>query len=59
MTDSFFLFYLYQIEDDKKLAEKINSFLPLLNEEQKRIYLATETIYLGRGGKAKIDWRIS
>ncbi len=47
------------MEDDKKLAEKINSFLPLLNEEQKRIYLATETIYLGRGGKAKIDWRIS
>jgi transposase len=43
------------MEDDKKLAEKINSFLPLLNEEQKRIYLATETIYLGRGGKAKIE----
>jgi len=43
------------MEDDEKLAEKINSFLPLLNEEQKRIYLATETIYLGRGGKAKIE----
>ena len=43
------------MKDDKKLAEKINSFLPLLNEEQKRIYLATETIYLGRGGKAKIE----
>ena len=43
------------MEDDKKLAEKINSFLPLLNEEQRRIYLATESIYLGRGGKAKIE----
>ena len=43
------------MEDDKKLVEKINSFLPILNEEQKRIYLATESIYLGRGGKAKIE----
>ena len=43
------------MEDDKRLVEKINSFLPLLNEEQKRIYLATETIYLGRGGKSKIE----
>ena len=43
------------MEDDKKLTEKINSFLPLLNEAQKRIYLATESIYLGRGGKARIE----
>ena len=43
------------MEDNKKLAEKMNSFLPFLNEEQKRIYLATESIYIGRGGKAKIE----
>lgn len=43
------------MEDDKKIAEKINSFLPFLNEEQKRIYLASESNYFGRGGKAKIE----
>lgn len=41
-------------EDDKRLADKINSFLPYLNEGQRRVYLATETDYIGRGGKAKI-----
>jgi transposase len=41
-------------EEDKRLADKINSFLPYLNEAQKRIYLATETDHIGRGGKAKI-----
>ena len=50
-----FLFYLYRMEDDKKLADKLKTFLPYLNEEQKRVYLATETNYLGRGGKAKIE----
>ncbi|MFA5419329.1 MAG: ISAzo13 family transposase [Bacteroidales bacterium] len=43
------------MEDDKKIAKKLNSFLPFLNEEQKRIYLASESNYLGRGGKAKIE----
>ncbi len=43
------------MEDDKRLSEKINFLLPLLNEEQKRIYLAAESIYLGRGGKAKLE----
>ncbi len=43
------------MEDNKKLAEKIDSFLPFLNEGQKRIYLATESVYIGRGGKAKIE----
>jgi len=43
------------MKEDKKLADKINSLLPRLNEEQKRIYLATESIYMGRGGKAKIE----
>lgn len=43
------------MDDDKKLTEKINSLLPLLNERQRRIYLAAESIYIGRGGKAKIE----
>lgn len=43
------------MKEDKRLADKINSLLPRLNEEQKRIYLATESIYMGRGGKAKIE----
>lgn len=43
------------MENDEKLVEKINTFLPLLNEEQKRIYLALESNYLGRGGKSKIE----
>jgi transposase len=42
-------------EDDKRLTVKLNSFLPFLNEEQRRVYLASETKYLGRGGKAKIE----
>lgn len=42
------------MEDDVKLIEKINSFLPYLNEDQKRVYLATEAKYLGRGGKTRI-----
>ncbi len=43
------------MEDDIKLAEKINSLLPYFNEDQKRIYLASEAKYLGRGGKARIQ----
>jgi len=43
------------MEDNKKLADKINSFLPYLNEDQKRVYLATEANHLGRGGKSKIE----
>ena len=49
------------MEDDKRLAEKINSLLPLLNEEQKRVYLATETIYFRQRRQSKtgeVDRRI-
>ncbi len=41
--------------NDEKLLEKINVLLPLFNEQQKRVYLAAESIYLGRGGKAKLE----
>ena len=43
------------MEDDNRLLEKINVLLPILNEQQKRIYLAAESQFLGRGGKAKIE----
>lgn len=42
------------MEEDARLLEKINAFLPHLNEQQKRLYLASEIEYLGRGGKTKI-----
>ena len=38
-----------------KIKEKICSFLPYLNEYQKRIYLALESISLGRGGNSFIE----
>ena len=37
------------------MADKINAFLPYLDEGQKRVYLASEANHLGRGGKAKIE----
>ncbi len=43
---------------DDNTAEKILTMLPLLNEKQRRIYLASEAIALGRGGIAEIS-RIS
>jgi len=43
------------MEDDKKLLEKFDVLLPILNEQQKRIYLAAESKYLGRGGKTRIE----
>ena len=35
---------------DELIKSKILTMLPLLNEKQKRIYLATEAIALGWGG---------
>ena len=35
---------------DKKQKEKIKMMLPLLNEKQRRIYLASEAVAIGRGG---------
>ena len=36
------------------LSQKIKTFLPILNEAQRRIYLASEAEYLGHGGITKI-----
>ena len=41
--------------DAERLLEKLNMILPLLNEQQKRKYLASEALYLGRGGRTKIS----
>jgi len=39
----------------KKQEEKIKMMLPLLNEKQRRIYLASEAIAMGRGGITEIS----
>ncbi len=43
------------MKDNKNTIEKIRMFLPYLNEAQKRIYLASEALYLGRGGKTSLE----
>ena len=42
----------------KNYKNKINTMMPLLNEKQKRIYLASEAIAMGRGGVTEVS-RIS
>jgi transposase len=43
------------MEQDILLKEKFDKVLPLLDERQKRIYLATEAIFIGRGGPTKVS----
>ena len=43
------------MEQDILLKEKIDKLLPILDEHQKRLYLATEAKYIGRGGLTKIS----
>lgn len=40
------------MEDTTGIIEKIKGMLPFLNEAQRRLYLASEALYMGRGGKA-------
>lgn len=40
---------------EQKMVEKIKTMLPLLNEKQKRLYLASEAIAMGRGGIAEVS----
>jgi len=40
---------------DKRTEDKILTILPMLNERQKRIYLASEAIALGRGGIKEVS----
>ncbi len=39
-----------------KLKEKIDNFIPNLNERQKRIYLSSKARNIGRGGVSLISW---
>ena len=40
---------------DKRTEDRILTMLPLLNERQRRIYLASEAIALGRGGIKEVS----
>lgn len=40
---------------EQKTIEKIQMMLPILNEKQKRLYLASEAIEIGRGGIAQVS----
>jgi hypothetical protein len=39
------------MDNNKKLQLKITTILPHLNEQAARLYLASEALFLGRGGK--------
>jgi len=43
------------MEQDILLKEKFSKILPILNEKQRRLYLASEALYIGRGGVAKVS----
>jgi transposase len=43
------------MEQDILLKEKFDKLLPILDERQKRLYLATEAKYIGRGGLTKVS----
>ena len=43
------------MEDREKLKKKIDTMLPILNERQRRLYLATEADSLGWGGISLIS----
>lgn len=42
------------MNNNDRLLTKLNTVLPLLDEQQRRLYLASEAIHLGRGGKLLI-----
>jgi len=41
-------------DNEEQLEARIQTVLPILNERQRRIYLAAEAKSIGRGGKAKV-----
>lgn len=43
------------MQNKEKIIEKINLVLPHLNEVQKRIYIASEALCMGRGGKTFLE----
>ena len=47
------LWYGNDTQVEKKVEEKIAVMLPLLNEKQRRIYLASEAMAIGRAALLK------
>ncbi len=43
------------MQNNTKVIEKIRLVLPFLNEAQRRVYLASEALYLGHGGKTLLE----
>ena len=43
------------MEQDILLKEKLRKVLTILDERQRRLYLASEALIIGRGGVAKIS----
>lgn len=43
------------MDNDSKLAEKLRSLLPYLNERQQRLLLAAEARSLGYGGVSQVS----
>ena len=43
------------MQDRTGIIEKIKVMLPFLNEAQRRLYLASEALYMGRGGKVLLE----
>jgi len=43
------------MEQDILLKEKFGKVLPILDERQRRLYLASEALFIGRGGLTKIS----
>ena len=43
------------MQDNSKIIEKIKLVLPYMDEVQRRIYLASEALYMGRGGKTILE----
>jgi hypothetical protein len=45
---------IHNKEDVEPMEERINRMMPILNEKQKRLFLASEARSLGRGGIARV-----
>ena len=43
------------MQNSEKIIEKIQLVLPHMNEAQKRIYIASEALYMERGGKTLLE----
>jgi len=49
------MYICYMVSNDRKLEERIKKVVPLLNEKQRRQYLAIESEILGHGGLLEVS----